>query len=369
MAINLVNLAMQLLTPDMVAKIASSLGVDGAAITRAAGASIPAVLAGLGGVASKPDGAKKLFDTVSQMEPGMLDTLLKSIGGASQQTTIDRGSSVLSSLLGSAGVSGLTSAVSKFAGIGQGPTSSLVGLLAPMVLGTLGKHASGLDASGLANLLGSQKDNISAALPSGFASLLSGTGLLNSVNTAANTVASGAAQATRTATTTAAPIRAAVVEDTSSSNRLYWIIPLLLLAGLAYYFLGNRQTAEKAVTTTEKAVTTAAPGLVINGTDYAAQVTTGLNNLKTALEGITDTATATAALPKLQDATTQFDKIGGMLGQFSGDQKKLLSGLIGPAMGNLNSLFDKILAIPGVATIAKPAIDSLRAKLDPLTKI
>jgi len=361
MAINLVSLAMQLLTPDVVAKIASALGIDAASITRAAGASIPAVLAGLGGVASKPDGAKKLFDTVSQLEPGVLDTLVKSIGGAGQQSTIDKGSSVLSSLLGNAGVSGLTSAVSKFAGIGQGPTSSLVGLLAPMVLGTLGKHASGLDASGLASLLTSQKDNINAALPSGFASLLSGTGLLNSVGSAANTVASSAAQATRTATTAATTARAAVVEDTSS-NRLYWIIPLLLLAGLAYYFLGNRQTAEKAVTN-------AAQGLVVNGTDYTAQVTTGLNNLKSTLEGITDGATAQAALPKLQDATAQFDKIGGILGQLSGDQKKLLSGLIGSAMGNLNPLFDKILAIPGVAAIAKPTIDGLRAKLDPLTKI
>jgi hypothetical protein len=364
MAINLVSLAMQLLTPDVIAKIASSLGIDAAAITRAAGASIPAVLAGLGGVASKPDGAKKVLDAVSKMEPGMLDTLMKSLGGANQQSAIDKGSSVLSSLLGNAGVSGLTGAVSKFAGIGQGPTSSLVGLLAPMVLGTLGKHATGLDASGLANLLSSQKDNINAALPAGFANLLSGTGLLSSVNTAASTMATSAAQATRAATTTAstaASTARTAVEDTAS-NRLYWIIPLLILAGLAYYFLsGNRQAVEKTATN-------AAQGLVVNGTDYTAQVNNSLSSLKTTLEGITDAATATAALPKLQDVTSQFDKVDGVLAQFSPDQKKLLAGLIGPALANLNTLFDKVLAIPGVAAIAKPAIDSLRAKLEPLSK-
>ena len=34
-----------------------------------------------------------------------------------------------------------------------------------------------------------------------------------------------------------------------------------------------------------------------------------------------------------------------------------------PVMPTLNQLFDKVLAIPGVAEVLKPTIDALKAKL------
>jgi hypothetical protein len=36
-------------------------------------------------------------------------------------------------------------------------------------------------------------------------------------------------------------------------------------------------------------------------------------------------------------------------------------------MSTLNQLFDKVLAIPGVAEVIKPTIDALRARLATLT--
>jgi hypothetical protein len=55
--------------------------------------------------------------------------------------------------------------------------------LAPLVMGTIGQQqgSRGLDASSITNLLNSQKDNIAAAIPSGFGRLLGGTGLLDSL--------------------------------------------------------------------------------------------------------------------------------------------------------------------------------------------
>jgi hypothetical protein len=41
--------------------------------------------------------------------------------------------------------------------------------------------------------------------------------------------------------------------------------------------------------------------------------------------------------------------------------------LVNPLMSSLNQLFDKVLAIPGVAEIIKPTIDALKAKLATLT--
>jgi hypothetical protein len=42
--------------------------------------------------------------------------------------------------------------------------------------------------------------------------------------------------------------------------------------------------------------------------------------------------------------------------------------LIIAATPTINEMCDKVLATPGVAALAKPAIDDLRAKLDALAK-
>src|SRR6185437_11979540 len=59
-------------------------------------------------------------------------------------------------------------------------------------------HGS-LNPNGMASLLASQKNNIAAALPSGFSSLLGGTGLLDSLGGTARDAAEAANQAARTA--------------------------------------------------------------------------------------------------------------------------------------------------------------------------
>jgi hypothetical protein len=52
-----------------------------------------------------------------------------------------------------------------------------------------------------------------------------------------------------------------------------------------------------------------------------------------------------------------------------GGQKSALAALITAVLPVINPLIDKVLAIPGVSGIAKPAIDSLRVQLDALAKI
>ena len=53
MAINLVSLVMQFLTPDMIGRIASALGLDRNNTQTAIGAAVPGLLAALSGVAAQ----------------------------------------------------------------------------------------------------------------------------------------------------------------------------------------------------------------------------------------------------------------------------------------------------------------------------
>ena len=66
MATNLVSLVLQFLTPDLVARIASALGLDRNIVQSAVGAAVPGLLASLGGVAAQPGGAQKLADATRQ---------------------------------------------------------------------------------------------------------------------------------------------------------------------------------------------------------------------------------------------------------------------------------------------------------------
>jgi hypothetical protein len=184
MAVNLVSIVTQFLTPELVARIASALGLDLVAAQKAIGGSVPAILAGLVGVSSKPEGARQLSGALAQQPPNILDNLTNVIGGSAQKAFAETGSNLLSTLLGGGATNALATSISKFAGISGAASSSLIGMLGPVVLGVLGKEqrSAGLDASGLASLLQSQKDQIAAAIPSGLADRLRGSGLLSALD-------------------------------------------------------------------------------------------------------------------------------------------------------------------------------------------
>ena len=189
MAINLVSLVNQFLTPDMIGRIAVALGLDRNILQAAIGAVVPALLAGFSNTAAQPGGAQKLVDAARQ-QTGTLGNLASMLGAGGQSSLVEKGSQMLSALLGGQDQNSLGQAVAKFAGVSQGAAGSLLGMLAPVVLGTIGQQRQqgrSLDAGGITDLLASQKDNIAAALPSGFSNLLGRTGLLDALGGAART--------------------------------------------------------------------------------------------------------------------------------------------------------------------------------------
>ena len=362
MAINLVSLVMQFLTPDMIGRIAAALGLDRNNTLTAIGAAVPALLAGFSNTAAQPGGAQKLVDAARQ-QTGTLGNFANMLGTGGQSSFIEKGSQMLSGMLGGRDQNSLAQAVAKFAGLGQGPANSLLGMLAPVVMGTIGQQRQqgrSLDSSGITSLLASQKDSIAAALPAGFGNLLGGTGLLDALGGAARSATAAGSEASRVAGSTAHAVadtgrRAAGAA--TSLNWLYWLIPIVAVAALLAYFFSR--PAEQVV---QQGVTTA-QNLMVGGLDIGKQVTDSIASLRATLNDVTDVGSAQAALPKLRDVTAQIDRVDGMIGQLSAEQRKFLAGLANPMMPTLNQLFDKVLAIPGVADVLKPTIDALKAKL------
>lgn len=364
MATNIVSLVMEFLTPDAIGRIANALGLDKNKVQAAVSAGVPGLLAGLSGVAASPGGPQALVDAAKQAHgtPGKLDDTLAS---GSQSSVVARGSQLLGSLLGPGDQNALTAAVGRFAGLGQGNTSSLLGMLAPIVMGTVAQQQGSLNPNGMASFFASQKNNISAALPSGFSNMLSGTGMLNSLGGAAADATGAANQAARTATsaayTAANAGRRAAAANAPATGRWLWLIPAaVIVAGLVYWFNGPAQEAlDQHVAS--------AQGLTVSGVDIGKQTSDSITNLRTTLSGVTDVASAKAALPKLQDVSGQIDKTDGLVGSLSAEQRKALANIVNPAMPAVNQLFDKVLAIPGVNEVLQPTINTVKTKLATLT--
>ena len=180
MAVNLIELVKGYLTPDIVQKAASFIGESESATQKSLNSIVPTLIAALANQASTPGGAEKLSRMV---EAGKYDgsTLnnLSSVfaGGETTQKTITQGKDILSSLFGNK-TEGVVDQITRWAGVRAGSASSLLALVAPLIMNLLGRQRAtiGQSPAALASLLGEQKSFLSGLLPAGLASFLGWSG-------------------------------------------------------------------------------------------------------------------------------------------------------------------------------------------------
>lgn len=348
---NIVSTIMQLFGPAIISRIASSLGVSQGLVESALGAAVPGLLAGLTKTASQGAGATQLSNAVAKQDTSILSNLGNLFGGPKQQALADQGTNVLSSLLGGSSTNALANAIGKFSGLSGTQGGSLLGMLAPVVLGQLGQvqKSSGLDAGGLANFLDSQKDNIASALPAGFSNLLGGTGLLEGLGN-------------RTTTSTV-PVHKAVTDTTNWSK---WLIPAAL-AVLALWLLSSYGCERERTQNTETTAPTQTTPMTADAT-LVDTTTKALNGLTTTLSGITDEASAKAAVPQLQDIANQIESVKTAAAPFSAETKRPIASLVANALPGITAAIEKATGIPGVAAILNPILQPLLANLQTLSK-
>jgi hypothetical protein len=256
MAINLVSLVSQFLTPQLVGSLARAVGINEAIAQRLAAAAIPTILASLATTAAAPGGAQRLVDAVSNSDPDLLSKLTGAIGGGNAGA-LGEGANLLGGLLGGSGLSSVVGALSQFAGAPQAATQSVVGAVTQSVVGTIGQQdpSNWSDPSAFASLLAGQKSAISAALPPELSKALGATGLLAGLGgigaaaaqTAGSTVSQAASAASAATSSVANRAQAAVP---SSSGFPMWAIILLIVIVLAaiWWFMSRSHEAEPAKT-------------------------------------------------------------------------------------------------------------------------
>jgi Bacterial protein of unknown function (DUF937) len=269
MAINLVSLVSQFLTPQLIGSLARALGINEAVAQKLAAAAIPAILASLATTAAAPGGAQKVSDAVSMSDPDILTKLTGAISGGNTQF-LNEGGTLLSGLLGGGGLSSLTGALSQFSGAPQPATQALLGTITHATVGTIGQQdpSNWSDPSAILSMLNSQKSAISAALPPELSKALGASGLLaglgaaaaGAAQTATSTVSSAATAASSTASSAAssaartaqtAASRIPTPPAPTSSGFPMWAIVLIVIVVLLaiwWFMTQNQKPAEPAKT-------------------------------------------------------------------------------------------------------------------------
>jgi hypothetical protein len=339
---NIVDLIKNNLSGDMLGQLGSLVGASPEQTKTAAGAAVPAILAGLGKSASTTAGADRLSEMLNKLDPNMVNNPGSMLGGG--EAAAQKGAGMLDSILGGNLTGGLGGLLGKFSGLGSGVIGKLLGYLAPIIMGVIAKSLGGagkLNPQGLSSFFAEQQQNISNAMPAGFS--LANIPGMGDVGAAMSKAADSAKQ---------------------GASTLSWLLPVLLL-GLAValwlYYRDPPKITMPASTNVNEIIKKGAEATL--GDD----VKNFFSSATETFTGIKDAASAEAALPKLKELDEKVDGMKKAYGLVPEAGKAAIKTLLGDGLTKLKDLVAKITALPGVGEKIKPVVDGLMAKLTSIT--
>jgi len=260
MSSSILSTIAQSLSMDDIGKMAAAAGISPPIAKRAVDAAVPAILSALTTSLGKPQGAQQLTATLARQPVGRLETLASALEGTPQ--VAQAGANLLTSLIGTGSLAVLVSSLAKFVGMPEGSARNLLNTLMPAIMWTLGQERrdKGIGAAGLVDMLKSEKEDIAAAVPAGLSDQLKANGFYDRLRVSAPPSDS----APRGTYPTVPP--ATTATSRAAPAWPFWVIPLLAVAGLAWYLLadrmGNTRVAERREAPTRASIPPAGTGVI-----------------------------------------------------------------------------------------------------------
>lgn len=235
MAFNLLEMLQSQVGGELIGQASKFLGESETNSAKAVGSIFPALLGSLAGKATTESGSRGVLDflKVSNIDGSLLNQVGGLFaGGQATDNLMNSGGGVLKFLVGDK-LGSIVDVISNLSGVKTGSSSSLLKMAAPVLMGFIAKYVKekGLDATGLKNLMLSQRDFIAKSIPSALTSVLGLSNILGASPVSSRMNSGGSTPAS----------------SAGGNNLLKWLLPLVLLAGLAY-FLGRKGCAKTTET-------------------------------------------------------------------------------------------------------------------------
>ena len=152
---SLIGMLVSQLGEPAIQQISQQIGSDRGTTQSAVGMALPMLLSAMGNRAATPDGAEVIQQATQANDGSILDNVMGFVGNAG---AAGMGSALLGQVLGGGSHNAMADTISQNTGMESGAATQLLGILTPLVMGALGKSSQeqgGLDANGIAQMLGS----------------------------------------------------------------------------------------------------------------------------------------------------------------------------------------------------------------------
>ena len=356
---NLVKLILDQLVGGNLTQLSTTLGVSESKAQAAASAALPALMLGFSSLAGSGQGGQRLISALGQFQPEKIGDLASLLTGGGEEVST-RGNDLLKHLMEGKMLAGLASAVAGFSGLGEKQTNHLLGYLSPLVMGAVAQQFSGkkIDTQGLVQFFAEQKTLIAAGLPPELSlAQVPGLAALSGGTTApqGTPVPQGKTQG--------------IASGTPATSRPVWLLPLIgvVCAALAVQYWPK---SKPAVPVPAKANEAGAPAPRGGGMDFSAMkapafgtMATGLatqfQQLSESLTGISDSASAEAALPTLTELAARLEGIQKEAESLTKDSKVMLPDLIQEIMVKPAEQLKRVALIPDVSAAFRPILERL----------
>lgn len=169
--------AMGFLSPELIGKAATILGVPPEGVQKAMVAAVPTVLGAVAGKAGDTDMMGQLFDMIvhpanSGNPAATVGSALDAMSAGAGSPMLDMGKKLLGSVLGGSG-DGIASAIGRMAGLGSAG-SGIMSTVATLAMSVLGSkvRSGGLNVGSLASMLMGERDALMRAVPPSVSALM-----------------------------------------------------------------------------------------------------------------------------------------------------------------------------------------------------
>jgi hypothetical protein len=399
---NVVDLVKDYLTFPLKNKIADTINSDTTLTHSALDAGIPGLLNSFMNASTNPSRSPAIFTAVSNQNGAILKSFDEILSTNNYIKLSNAGTNILADTIGSTTTNTLAGAVSNHSGLSKNASSSLLGLITPIILAIL-KHqlldSGDFSARNLTDMLNWQRDDIQSALPHNFVNIDERTTTLeSSSNTQTNHLDRSVnhhPNKYEEATINGGSTHSVSTQDsTNTSFLLTKLMPLLLFSGvllLTYTLLYkkdnklNSNASSTSLTHIQQtqlepqSISEIASGEQFQATNIQKKKTeneiaknlqeelkNSISYITSSLSKINNVSSAHTAVEEITKANKRINKLTEKAETMPLSVKKLLKEQVNQSIPKLQALTKNANDIPEVGDIIKPIIQQLAESLTKL---